>query len=32
MLGGGGLYLLPRDGSLEPRMLAKGGFGGIDWR
>jgi len=32
MLGGGGLYLLPRDGSQPPRMLAKGGFGGIDWR
>jgi len=32
MLGGGGLYLLPRDLSEPPRMFAKGGFGGIDWR
>ena len=32
MLGGGGLYLLPRDTSAPPRMVAKGGFGGIDWR
>jgi Tol biopolymer transport system component len=32
MLGGGGLYLLPRDGSQPPHLLAKGGFGGIDWR
>jgi Tol biopolymer transport system component len=32
MLGGGGLYLMPRDLSQGPHMLAKGGFGGIDWR
>jgi Tol biopolymer transport system component len=32
MLGGGGLYLLPRDMSRPPQMIAKGGFGGIDWR
>jgi Tol biopolymer transport system component len=32
MLGGGGLYLLPRDLSQAPHLLAKGGFGGIDWR
>lgn len=31
MLGGGGLYLLPRDLSQPLRMFAKGGFGGIDW-
>ncbi len=32
MMGGGGLYLLPRDLSEGPRLLARGGFGGIDWR
>jgi Tol biopolymer transport system component len=32
MMGGGGLYLLPRDLSQTPRKIAKGGFGGIDWR
>ena len=32
MMGGEGLYLLPRDLSLAPRRFAKGGFGGIDWR
>jgi Tol biopolymer transport system component len=32
MLGGGGLYLLPRDQSMPPKVLTKGGFGGIDWR
>jgi Tol biopolymer transport system component len=32
MMGGGGLYLLPRDLSQQPRQLTKGGFGGIDWR
>jgi Tol biopolymer transport system component len=32
MMGGGGLYVLPRDLSQPPRKLTKGGFGGIDWR
>jgi hypothetical protein len=32
MMGGGGLYLLPRDLSEGPHLLAPGGFGGIDWR
>ena len=32
MLGGGGLYLLPRDLSQSPRKVGRGGFGGIDWR
>jgi Tol biopolymer transport system component len=32
MLAGGGLYLMPRDLSQGPHLLAKGGFGGIDWR
>lgn len=32
MMGGGGLYLLPRDQSQPPYPLARGGFGGIDWR
>jgi Tol biopolymer transport system component len=32
MLGGGGLYLLPRDLSQPPKMVGRGGFGGIDWR
>ena len=32
MLGGGGLYLLPRDLSQPPRKVGRGGFGGIDWR
>jgi Tol biopolymer transport system component len=32
MMGGGGLYVLPRDLSQAPRKLTKGGFGGIDWR
>lgn len=32
MLGGGGLYLMPRDLSEPPRQLGRGGFGGIDWR
>ena len=32
MLGGGGLYLVPRDNSHPPQMFARGGFGGIDWR
>jgi Tol biopolymer transport system component len=32
MMGGGGLYLLPRDLSLPPRKIGRGGFGGIDWR
>jgi Tol biopolymer transport system component len=32
MMGGGGLYLLPRDLSLPPMRAGKGGFGGIDWR
>jgi len=32
MLGGEGLYLLPRDLSTPPQRVARGGFGGIDWR
>ncbi|MCC7367921.1 MAG: PD40 domain-containing protein [Chloroflexi bacterium] len=32
MMGGGGLYVLPRDLSQAPRRVGKGGFGGIDWR
>ena len=32
MMGGGGLYLMPRDRSQPPHKLTKGGFGGIDWR
>jgi Tol biopolymer transport system component len=32
MMGGGGLYVLPRDLSQVPRQVGKGGFGGIDWR
>jgi len=32
MMGGGGLYVMPRDISQQPRKLTKGGFGGIDWR
>jgi len=32
MLGGGGLYLVARDGSAAPRKAGPGGFGGIDWR
>ena len=32
MLGGGGLYLLPRDLSQPARKVGRGGFGGIDWR
>ena len=32
MMGGEGLYLLPRDLSAQPRKIARGGFGGIDWR
>lgn len=32
MMGGEGMYLLPRDLSAPPRKIAKGGFGGIDWR
>jgi Tol biopolymer transport system component len=32
MMGGGGLYLLPRDLSQAPIRRTNGGFGGIDWR
>jgi hypothetical protein len=32
MMGGGGLYLLPRDLSQPPLRIGQGGFGGIDWR
>ena len=32
MMGGGGLYLLPRDLSQPVRKVGRGGFGGIDWR
>jgi len=32
MMGGGGMYILPRDLSQAPRPVGKGGFGGIDWR
>jgi Tol biopolymer transport system component len=32
MLGGGGQYLVRRDGSEGIRRLGPGGFGGIDWR
>jgi Tol biopolymer transport system component len=32
MMGGGGLYLVPRDLSVPPRKVGRGGFGGIDWR
>ena len=32
MLGGGGQYLVRRDGSEATRRFGPGGFGGIDWR
>jgi Tol biopolymer transport system component len=32
MLAGGGLYLVTPDGSMPPRRVGAGGFGGIDWR